>query len=30
MNPAFRFIHDLRYDDLPDAVIRQAQRWRAV
>jgi 2-methylcitrate dehydratase PrpD len=23
---AIRFIHDLRYDDLPDSVIRQAQR----
>ncbi len=26
MNSAFRFIHDLRYDDLPEDVLRQAQR----
>jgi hypothetical protein len=26
MNPAIRFIHDLRGDDLPDCVIRQAPR----
>jgi 2-methylcitrate dehydratase PrpD len=26
MIPAIRFIHDLRYDDLPDHAVRQAQR----
>lgn len=26
MNPAIRFIHDLHYGDLPDHVVRQAQR----